>query len=145
MEERADQVVIRQGSSFGELALLYGHPRAASAFLIERSTLWAVDRIMCRKIQLRKASPLNSVEREKDAKALVARVYEDEETVVTQGEIVRFSSSSKKVKPLSLRLARPRIRVAEEFMVKITGQPFESAKWRSLKYLQAVYLPLVLP
>ncbi|KAI0685636.1 hypothetical protein C8T65DRAFT_679025 [Cerioporus squamosus] len=37
-------VECREGSSFGELALMYGHTRAATALAIEQCTLWSLDR-----------------------------------------------------------------------------------------------------
>ncbi|CDO76569.1 hypothetical protein BN946_scf184831.g5 [Trametes cinnabarina] len=94
----------REGSSFGELALMYGHPRAATVLAIEPSTLWSLDRITFRTIILKAAHRrrtmyeqfLSSVpllvslepeERSKIADALVSRVYEDGEAVVRQGEM----------------------------------------------------------
>ncbi|KAI0080645.1 protein kinase A regulatory subunit [Panus rudis PR-1116 ss-1] len=94
----------REGNSFGELALMYGHPRAATVMSIEPSTLWSLDRITFRTIILKAAhrrrtmyehflssvSLLNSLgpeDRSKIADALVSRVYEDGEAVVRQGDI----------------------------------------------------------
>jgi cAMP-dependent protein kinase regulator len=90
--------------SFGELALMYGHPRAASVIAIEASTLWCLDRITFRTIILNAAhrrramyeqflstasllSSLSSTERSKIADALVSRTYEDGEVVVRQGDM----------------------------------------------------------
>ncbi|KAJ7638679.1 cyclic nucleotide-binding-like protein [Roridomyces roridus] len=92
------------GSSFGELALMYGHPRAATVMSIENSTLWALDRITFRTIILKAAhrrrtmyeqflstvtllSSLDASERSKIADALVSKVYMDGEAVVRQGEM----------------------------------------------------------
>jgi len=92
------------GSSFGELALMYGHPRAASVVAIEPSTLWSLDRITFRTIILKAAhrrrtmyeqflstvtllSSLDAPERSKIADALVSSVYMDGEAVVRQGEM----------------------------------------------------------
>ncbi|CAK5277421.1 unnamed protein product [Mycena citricolor] len=92
------------GSSFGELALMYGHPRAATVLSIEPSTLWALDRITFRTIILKAAhrrrtmyeqflasvtllSSLDASERSKIADALVSRTYMDAEAVVKQGEM----------------------------------------------------------
>ncbi|KAJ7276263.1 cyclic nucleotide-binding-like protein [Mycena haematopus] len=92
------------GTSFGELALMYGHPRAATVLSIEASTLWALDRITFRTIILKAAhrrrtmyeqflstvtllSSLDASERSKIADALVSRVYMDGEAIVRQGEI----------------------------------------------------------
>ena len=92
------------GTSFGELALMYGHPRAASVVAIESSTLWCLDRITFRTIILNAAhrrrtmyeqflstvtllSSLSSTERSKIADALVSQAFEDGAAVVKQGEM----------------------------------------------------------
>ncbi|KAF8138646.1 cyclic nucleotide-binding-like protein [Boletus edulis] len=94
----------KPGNSFGELALMYGHPRAATVQAIEPSTVWALDRITFRTIILKAAhrrrtmyehflstvpllSSLEPGERSKIADALVSRVYPDGEAVVSQGEM----------------------------------------------------------
>ncbi|KAJ2986396.1 hypothetical protein NUW54_g9782 [Trametes sanguinea] len=94
----------REGSSFGELALMYGHPRAATVLAIEPSTLWSLDRITFRTIILKAAHRrrtmyeqfLSSVpllvslrpeERSKIADALVSRVYDDGEAVQAAVEV----------------------------------------------------------
>ncbi len=94
----------RAGACFGELALMYGHPRAASVLAIERSTLWSLDRITFRTIILKAAhrkrtmyeqflstvtllSSLDPPERSKIADALVSSIYADGEAVVRQGEM----------------------------------------------------------
>lgn len=94
----------KPGRSFGELALMYGHPRAATVLSIEPSTLWSLDRITFRTIILKAAhrrrtmyehflstvtllSSLDAPERSKIADALVSRVYLDGEAVVSQGEM----------------------------------------------------------
>jgi cAMP-dependent protein kinase regulator len=91
------------GSSFGELALMYGHPRAASVIALEASTVWALDRMTFRTIILKAAhrrrtmyeqflsavpllSSLGPAEKSKIADALVSKVYQDGEAVVRQGE-----------------------------------------------------------
>ncbi|KAG6832942.1 hypothetical protein H0H92_004826 [Tricholoma furcatifolium] len=92
------------GQSFGELALMYGHPRAATVLSIEPSTLWSLDRITFRTIILKAAhrrrtmyehflstvtllSSLDASERSKIADALVSKTYMDGEAVVRQGEM----------------------------------------------------------
>jgi cAMP-dependent protein kinase regulator len=92
------------GSSFGELALMYGHPRAATVQAVEPSTLWSLDRITFRTIILTAAHKrrtmyeqfltqvpllvsLQPSERSKIADALVSKVYQDGEAVVRQGEM----------------------------------------------------------
>lgn len=94
----------KPGNSFGELALMYGHPRAATVQALEPSTVWALDRITFRTIILKAAhrrrtmyehflstvpllSSLEPGERSKIADALVSRVYPDGEAVVSQGEM----------------------------------------------------------
>jgi len=94
----------KPGNSFGELALMYGHPRAATVLSIERSVLWSLDRITFRTIILKAAhrrrtmyeqflssvtllSSLEPEERSKIADALVSKVYVDGEAVVRQGEV----------------------------------------------------------
>ncbi|KIP09224.1 hypothetical protein PHLGIDRAFT_87117 [Phlebiopsis gigantea 11061_1 CR5-6] len=93
-----------EGTSFGELALMYGHLRAASVVAIENSTLWALDRITFRTIILKAAhrrrtmyeqflssvpllTSLGPEERSKIADALSSVTYEDGEAVVKQGEM----------------------------------------------------------
>ncbi|TFK29347.1 camp-dependent protein kinase regulatory subunit [Coprinopsis marcescibilis] len=94
----------KSGKTFGELALMYGHPRAASVLAIEPSTLWALDRITFRTIILKSAhrkrsmyerflstvpllSSLDAAERSKIADALNSSVYRDGDAVVRQGDI----------------------------------------------------------
>jgi cAMP-dependent protein kinase regulator len=94
----------KPGHSFGELALMYGHPRAATVLAIEGSTLWSLDRITFRTIILKAAhrrrtmyehflstvtllSSLEAEERSKIADALVSKVYMDGEVIVRQGEM----------------------------------------------------------
>jgi cAMP-dependent protein kinase regulator len=94
----------KPGNSFGELALMYGHPRAATVMSTEPSTVWQLDRITFRTIILKAAhrrrtmyeqflssvgllSSLSPGERSKIADALVSRVHEDGEHVVRQGDM----------------------------------------------------------
>ena len=94
----------KQANSFGELALMYGHPRAATVLAMEDSTLWSLDRITFRTIILKAAhrrrtmyeqflssvellSSLEPEERSKIADALISRTYADGEAVVRQGEM----------------------------------------------------------
>lgn len=94
----------KEGNSFGELALMYGHRRAATVVAIEASTLWSLDRITFRTIILKSAhrkrtmyeqflssvpllTSLGPEERSKIADALVSKIYNDGEAVVRQGEM----------------------------------------------------------
>lgn len=94
----------KPGTSFGELALMYGHPRAATVQAIEPSTVWALDRITFRTIILKAAhrrrtmyeqflssvpllSSLEPGERSKIADTLVSKVHADGEAVLRQGEM----------------------------------------------------------
>lgn len=98
------QIDCGPGSGFGELALMYGHSRAATVVAREDSTLWVVDRDTFRTIILSAAnrrrnmyehfvsmvpllSALSSEERSKVADALVTTVYEDGQAVVREGEL----------------------------------------------------------
>lgn len=92
------------GGAFGELALMYGHPRRATVLAIEPSILWQLDRITFRTIILKARhrrrtmyeqflstvtllSSLDAPERSKIADALVSSVYVDGQAVVKQGEM----------------------------------------------------------
>ena len=94
----------KPGMSFGELALMYGAPRAASVVAMEASTLWSLDRITFRTIILKAAhrrrtmyehflstvpllSSLDAPQRSKISDALVSSVYQDGDAVVREGEM----------------------------------------------------------
>jgi len=94
----------KAGSSFGELALMYGHPRAASILALEASDLWALDRITFRTIILKAAhrkrtmyerflatvpllGSLDPAQRSKVADALSSSVFMDGQPVVKQGDM----------------------------------------------------------
>ncbi|TIB39787.1 hypothetical protein E3P86_00979 [Wallemia ichthyophaga] len=91
------------GGSFGELALMYNAPRAASILATSPSTLWAVDRLTFRSILLNHTfskrklydaflaevgllQSLQPAERSKIADALESRSYAPSQHVITQGE-----------------------------------------------------------
>ena len=91
------------GGSFGELALMYNAPRAATAVSVEQSTLWALDRVTFRRILMDSAfqrrrmyeSFLDSVpllqsltpyERSKIADALESRKFPAESKIIKQGD-----------------------------------------------------------
>jgi len=95
--------VVKEGGSFGELALIYGTQRAATVKATTDVTLWAIDRITYRKILMgatikkRKMyenflekvpilAPLNHWERLTVADALEPESYHDGETIVRQGD-----------------------------------------------------------
>ncbi|KAH3665747.1 hypothetical protein OGAPHI_003935 [Ogataea philodendri] len=91
------------GSSFGELALMYNSPRAATAIAQSECILWALDRMTFRRILLEGTSKkrtmyenflkeipvlksLSSYERSKLADALNTETYTVGQNVVTEGE-----------------------------------------------------------
>ncbi|OBA17515.1 uncharacterized protein OGAPODRAFT_23355 [Ogataea polymorpha] len=91
------------GSSFGELALMYNSPRAATAIAQTDCILWALDRMTFRRILLEGTSKkrsmyekflkeipllksLSSYERSKLADALNSEFYSVGQNVVTEGE-----------------------------------------------------------
>ena len=92
------------GGSFGELALMYNAPRAATVVATSPATMWALDRVTFRSILMEHTSRkrkmyehfLSSVEilgsltvqeRSKIADALEEKVYEEGENVVVEGEV----------------------------------------------------------
>ncbi len=94
---------IGSGGSFGELALMYNAPRAATVVATEPCTLWALDRVTFRRILLDSCSRkrrmyedfleevellkgLDEYERHKIADALESVAFEDGSLVITQGE-----------------------------------------------------------
>lgn len=91
------------GGTFGELALMYNAPRAATIVAIEPSTLWALDRMSFRSIILSVANrkrkmyerflgtvplleTLDGSERSRIADVLEPRTYNEGESVVEEGE-----------------------------------------------------------
>ncbi|PWN52011.1 camp-dependent protein kinase regulatory chain [Violaceomyces palustris] len=91
------------GSSFGELALLYAQPRAATVLSTSPCTLWALDRVTFRSILMETNSRrramyerflkdvslfehLSAAERAKISDSLEPRAYNVGERVITQGE-----------------------------------------------------------
>jgi len=89
--------------SFGELALLYNMPRAASIKATSDGSLWAMDRMTFRKIVLKNAyqkrkmyeaflgnvsllKHLEQYERENIADALISESYKEGERVISQGD-----------------------------------------------------------
>lgn len=95
---------IGPGGSFGELALMYNAPRAATVISTEgSSTLWRLDRVTFRRILMDSAfqrrrmyesflgevpllSTLNPYERSKIADALEPRRFKDGETIIREGD-----------------------------------------------------------
>jgi len=93
----------KAGTCFGELALMYDTPRAATIVATSKSTLWVLDRITFRRI-LRNVSevklkqyetflsrvpllaPLSNSERSKVAEALETLTFKDGDVIVTEGE-----------------------------------------------------------
>ncbi|KAF2634499.1 camp-dependent protein kinase A regulatory subunit [Massarina eburnea CBS 473.64] len=92
------------GGSFGELALMYNAPRAATVMSAEQSTLWALDRVTFRRILMDSAfqrrrmyegfleevpllSSLKSYERSKIADALETKKYPAGTTIIQEGDV----------------------------------------------------------
>ncbi|KAF2196469.1 camp-dependent protein kinase-like protein regulatory subunit [Delitschia confertaspora ATCC 74209] len=92
------------GGSFGELALMYNAPRAATVISTEVSTLWALDRVTFRRILMDSAfqrrrmyegfleevpllSSLTPYERSKIADALETRKYPAGTTIIKEGDV----------------------------------------------------------
>ncbi|KAJ3192086.1 hypothetical protein HK101_007082 [Irineochytrium annulatum] len=92
------------GGSFGELALMYNAPRAATVTATEECVLWALDRVTFRRILMENTSrkrrmyeafleevellqSLEPYERHKIADALESVVFNDGDCVIRQGDI----------------------------------------------------------
>jgi cAMP-dependent protein kinase regulator len=92
------------GGSFGELALMYNAPRAATVASNEQSTLWALDRVTFRRILMDSAfqrrrmyegfleevpllSSLTPYERSKIADALETKKYPAGTTIIKEGDV----------------------------------------------------------
>lgn len=92
------------GSSFGELALMYNSPRAASVVATTDCVLWALDRMTFRKILLGHSfkkrlmyddflksvpilSSLTTYDRAKIADALETKVYEKDTVIIKEGDV----------------------------------------------------------
>lgn len=91
------------GGSFGELALMYNSPRAATVIAVTPVTTWALDRLTFRRILLEGTfnrrlmyedflkdvpilSGLTNQERSKLADALSTQIYHKGDEIVTEGE-----------------------------------------------------------
>lgn len=89
--------------SFGELALMYNMPRAATIIATSDGTLWAMDRLTFRRIVLKNAynkrkvyetllenvpmlKTLNPYERMNIADALFSKTFEANDVIITQGD-----------------------------------------------------------
>ncbi|KAF2020238.1 camp-dependent protein kinase A regulatory subunit [Aaosphaeria arxii CBS 175.79] len=92
------------GGSFGELALMYNAPRAATVISSEPSTLWALDRVTFRRILMDSAfqrrrmyegfleevpllASLTPYERSKIADALETKKYPAGTTIIKEGDV----------------------------------------------------------
>ncbi|KAJ3266477.1 hypothetical protein HDU77_000577 [Chytriomyces hyalinus] len=92
------------GGSFGELALMYNAPRAATVTATAESILWALDRVTFRRILMENTSrkrrmyegfleevkllaSLEPYERHKIADVLESQVFNDGDIVIKQGDV----------------------------------------------------------
>jgi cAMP-dependent protein kinase regulator len=92
------------GGSFGELALMYNAPRAATVISTQQSTLWALDRVTFRRILMDSAfqrrrmyegfleevqllSGLTPYERSKIADALETKKFPPGTTIIKEGDV----------------------------------------------------------
>lgn len=92
-----------QKGSFGELALMYNMPRAATIIAASPGKLWALDRLTFKRIVLKSAfekrkmyeqlldnmpmfKSLNSYERMNVADALFSKSFKNSESIIKQGE-----------------------------------------------------------
>jgi cAMP-dependent protein kinase regulator len=99
--------VCRVGDSFGELALMYGTPRAATVKAATDCKLWAIDRMSYRKIIMGRTmmkrdlyegflkrvpilENLDSYERLTVADALVPQNFVEDDLIIQQGDIGEF-------------------------------------------------------
>ncbi|KAI9504938.1 hypothetical protein GGI25_001737 [Coemansia spiralis] len=102
-DEPVKVAMVEDGGSFGELALMYNAPRAATVTATSDATLWALDRITFRSLLMERTSrkrrlyerfletvpllkSLEPYERQKIADALESVTYNDKETIVKQGD-----------------------------------------------------------
>ncbi|CAO3588086.1 unnamed protein product [Absidia cylindrospora] len=103
-DEQLKVVSYEAGGSFGELALMYNAPRAATIIATSPSVVWALDRITFRTILMEHTSrkrrmyesfleevpllkSLKPYERHKIADALESVYFDDGQTIIKQGDV----------------------------------------------------------
>ncbi|OMJ08379.1 cAMP-dependent protein kinase regulatory subunit [Smittium culicis] len=101
--EPALVATVEDGGSFGEMALMYNSPRAATVRSVTDATLWSIDRITFRHLLMERTfkkrqmyekfltdipllSKLEPYELQKISDSLESCVYEDGEFVIKQGD-----------------------------------------------------------
>eukprot|EP00931_Biecheleriopsis_adriatica_P054252 TRINITY_DN3190_c1_g1_i1.p1 TRINITY_DN3190_c1_g1~~TRINITY_DN3190_c1_g1_i1.p1 ORF type:complete len:798 (+),score=224.30 TRINITY_DN3190_c1_g1_i1:59-2452(+) len=95
---------ITAGGSFGELALMYSAPRAATVKAREKSSVWVIDRKSFKEIIMKVSdekiqkyvkyldnvevlSPLLAAEKRQVAQALLEMHYQEKEVIIKQGDV----------------------------------------------------------